>query len=646
MKTLSKLIFTLCLVTVGIHVGPSVAFAQKVDVDPSSVTMNEDVDEEIIEVRLDSPIIVQDGDDPWVTIDISSDDSRVEINPTSIVFLHTEWHLTKTFTITTVGDEILNPDNDAEVTLLVVSDSVYYDGFETSVSVTLVDDEADTTPPDTFLLSSSTDASVASFEFAANEEPTTFECSIDEDIFTPCTSPYLTSPLLNGGHSFEVRAIDASLNTDPSPAIHTWYLAEPIDVWHLDATSGDFAIDSWESDNDGIVSGAQNWTTGRVNNAFSFDGTTSNYITIDRPVEDDLTICAWIKTETVGGDTDHWRLAPIMESEVATRANDFGFGVDGNGYLAYGNGGAYDETVNGTTLVNDNKWHHTCVTRNQTTGEVVLYVDGDIDATGTTDTATLDDNTNAYIGYGTDGAVPFKGLMDEIFVYNSVLSDEYILSLYQDTLPTVDSVSPADRSTEINVDDSLIITFTEPMDTGSLVISTGPCEEECATYDVIWSENDTVVELIKSNGSFAYKTTYTIEIEADDVNGNEMAEPHEWSFTTDAPPSRSSATTKQAREQALKIWDAYYADKSAPEISPSLDVSLLVNRLTRLGDRGPHVVQLQKILNIFGYTLDTDGIFGPMTQSAVKSLQTKLLVTPDGIVGSMTLNAIINNYKI
>ncbi len=161
----------------------------------------------------------------------------------------------------------------------------------------------------------------------------------------------------------------------------------------------------------------------------------AHYFTIDRPVQENFTLCTWAKTGTVGIGDDHWVLALFLDAEVPTLANDFGFGINTSGYLAYGNGGAYDMTITGTTVIADNAWHHNCVTRNQTTGEVVLYVDGVVDGPGTTDTATLDGTPQGVFGSGTDGGTTFATYLDDFRVYDTVLSadDIALLAAGQDT---------------------------------------------------------------------------------------------------------------------------------------------------------------------------------------------------------------------
>ena len=62
----------------------------------------------------------------------------------------------------------------------------------------------------------------------------------------------------------------------------------------------------------------------------------------------------------------------------------------------------------------------------------------------------------------------------------------------------------------------------------------------------------------------------------------------------------------------------------------------------RQGSRGSFVVALQYLLNMYGFNLSTDGIFGFSTTNAVKQFQTNNNLTADGIVGVNTWRELLN----
>src|SRR5829696_417221 len=68
---------------------------------------------------------------------------------------------------------------------------------------------------------SRTRSNTASFQFTSSAVGVTFECKLDKESFTPCTSPS-TYVVHRGRHSFQVRARDADGTVDATPAKHSW----------------------------------------------------------------------------------------------------------------------------------------------------------------------------------------------------------------------------------------------------------------------------------------------------------------------------------------------------------------------------------------------------------------------------------------
>jgi peptidoglycan hydrolase-like protein with peptidoglycan-binding domain len=61
----------------------------------------------------------------------------------------------------------------------------------------------------------------------------------------------------------------------------------------------------------------------------------------------------------------------------------------------------------------------------------------------------------------------------------------------------------------------------------------------------------------------------------------------------------------------------------------------------QLGDCGDTVVFVQERLNLLGFPVGTDGMFGPATEAAVKEFQTSRGLEADGFVGPNTWNALV-----
>jgi Concanavalin A-like lectin/glucanases superfamily len=101
-----------------------------------------------------------------------------------------------------------------------------------------------------------------------------------------------------------------------------------------------------------------------------------------------------------------------------------------------------DDTLNSSTLVNDGQWHHIVVMRNQLTGEKDIYIDGELDNSDFDTTDLLTDPQLLTIGCKADasdsdpnspsdtGSNGYTGLIDDIQIYNRILTADEVAFLY------------------------------------------------------------------------------------------------------------------------------------------------------------------------------------------------------------------------
>ncbi len=170
-------------------------------------------------------------------------------------------------------------------------------------------------------------------------------------------------------------------------------------------------------------------------NVLNFDGEQAyfsenqNYIEVlDSPtldIQNNLTICAWINTSA------------NSDERIVGKPDAYIFGVvyAGNLYFNYYNGTDWVAYSYSNSKVNDGKLHFVCVT--YSSGTVKFYIDGRLDNIVTVTNATIaNSNYNLYIG-----GMPlwnswyFNGTIDEVRIYNKVLSSEEILNCFAGNCP-------------------------------------------------------------------------------------------------------------------------------------------------------------------------------------------------------------------
>lgn len=224
--------------------------------------------------------------------------------------------------------------------------------------------------------------------------------------------------------TIKVEGLGSIKTTVGSPLVD----ANTVALWHFDETSigtGSTTYDSSENENHGVATGTT-LIEGFYGKARNFNGASNDYIGFNNPVSlqiNNQTICAWVKT--TDADTKGY-----IYSSRDTSAGGGTLYMDANKstfHVAATGAGATSNTAYA-----DGKWHHVCVTFNDSTNAVTYYLDGTADGS-TTNTGTIAHTVNKQIGNRVDGTTTtsFNGSIDEVWVSNTVRSAEEIAEVYR-----------------------------------------------------------------------------------------------------------------------------------------------------------------------------------------------------------------------
>jgi len=262
----------------------------------------------------------------------------------------------------------------------------------------------------------------------------------------------------NLDNNVDIYCYYGNSNADNVSSITNTFIREISNLkgaWHCDENSGDTIEDSSGNNYDGTKHGAT-WTDGKFGSALNFDG--DDYVDLGDILDDvfagvdkKFSFSLWIKPSAQM--TNNQIIVKNADSACSENQRQFIFRLFNDSkpeFLYYCSLTAtdYRGVLGSTPITNLDKWYHLVVTydgsvdTNDGLDRVKIYVDGQAESTSLDlSGGNLGDiqNGTSHLGFGkhlNSSGGPcgntgyFNGIMDEIFIFDKVLTAEEISDLY------------------------------------------------------------------------------------------------------------------------------------------------------------------------------------------------------------------------
>ncbi|MFT3794889.1 LamG-like jellyroll fold domain-containing protein [Flavobacterium sp.] len=164
--------------------------------------------------------------------------------------------------------------------------------------------------------------------------------------------------------------------------------------------------------------------------AIQFNGG-NQYFDFPRQFLGDFTIEYWVRTTQTGNSGSNWYNGQGIVDATSSTVNDFGTSLVGN-RLAFGVGNYifssyFSSTIISNTVINTGQWIHVAVTRS-TSGQLRIYINGNLDASGGTAMNAGIATPNLRVGGKQNGGNFFNGAIDDLRVWPYVRTQNQIRS--------------------------------------------------------------------------------------------------------------------------------------------------------------------------------------------------------------------------
>ncbi len=190
----------------------------------------------------------------------------------------------------------------------------------------------------------------------------------------------------------------------------------------FDDGSGEVATDSSQYGNDGDLMGGPEWVDGKFGGALQFDGV-DDFVQVPHAailtVDNEVTVMAWINTETHGGDGGYQGIVAKSNSP-----RSYSLYTEGGGQkLHFSTAGI--GTVSSTTIPL-NEWVHVAAV--VVDGGHKYYLNGAPDGVGGAGIVLpgVADTANVLVGKTHEGTRELLGMIDEVRIWNRALDEAEI----------------------------------------------------------------------------------------------------------------------------------------------------------------------------------------------------------------------------
>jgi len=203
--------------------------------------------------------------------------------------------------------------------------------------------------------------------------------------------------------------------------------------WSFNEGSGEVLNDQSGNGNDGQINGKPKWVEGKFGKAIEFDGVddfvlVKNHDSYNFGKGDSFSISLWINYAPKGdwaGALQKFNGGYPFKVEIQP---------DNQLYFAI-----YDGTNFPKAFVGDihDEWHHCFFIRDVKNDKLLAYLDGKLKGEGEDTTTTeIANDADLYIGARKPGnTITYKGMLDEIAIYNRILTEDEIKQAANGILP-------------------------------------------------------------------------------------------------------------------------------------------------------------------------------------------------------------------